>query len=226
MSSIGMFALFYSVTSSGNNEKSSSTNTMQSSRSTGIYSSSKELFQRFFLGHHAKTKSTLSEEAESGDEGSVNSWLREGANPNELDTYGCTPLLNASALGRLQAVKNLVQSGAEINKTGPFKYTALHAAAQNGHQEVVSYLLRNGADINSQNDDHDTPMHLSLRSHHIEIVYMLLRNGGNSRILGFSSKSCIEVARDLGFNDLTETLKNYNLSIGSHSFTAPSNLSS
>jgi len=123
MSSVGMFALFYSVTSSSNTEKSStstSTNTLQSSRSTGIYSSSKELFQRFFLGHHAKTKSTLSEEAESGDEGSVSSWLREGANPNELDAYGCTPLLNASALGRLQAVKNLVQSGAEINKTGSY----------------------------------------------------------------------------------------------------------
>ena len=117
MSSIGMFALFYSVTSSGNVDNKPSAS-LQSSRSTGIYSSSKELFQRYFLGHHAKTKATLAEEAESGDEGSVNSWLREGANPNEMDAYGCTPLLNASALGRLQAVKNLVQSGAEINKTG------------------------------------------------------------------------------------------------------------
>ena len=132
------------------------------------------------------------------------------------------PVINLNLFSLFEYILSIISK----HYIGPFKYTALHAAAQNGHQEVVSYLLRNGADINSQNDDHDTPMHLSLRSHHIEIVYMLLRNGGNSRILGFSSKSCIEVARDLGFNDLTETLKNYNLSIGSHSFTAPSNLSS
>jgi len=89
-----------------------------------------ETFNRLVFGIHSKTKRTLAEEAESGDELSVNSWIRDGTDPNEVDAYGYTPLLNASANGRLKAVKNLIKNGADINKTGPFGYTPLHAAAQ------------------------------------------------------------------------------------------------
>ena len=41
-----------------------------------------------------------------------------------------TPLLNAAANGRLEAVKNLIKNGASINMTGPYNYTALLAASQ------------------------------------------------------------------------------------------------
>ena len=83
-----------------------------------------------FFGYVGKTKRSISEEAESGDESSVGVWLREGADPNELDNYGYTPLINASANGRLRAVQNLVKFGADVNMAGPYGYTALHAAAQ------------------------------------------------------------------------------------------------
>jgi uncharacterized protein len=228
MNSVGMFALFYStVTPNQSTETKLEKQTpVASASSPNLYSymsSSREVFQRYVLGVHAKTKRSLAEEAESGDEGSVNSWLREGADPNEQDSYGYTPLINASALGRLNAVKQLVQSGADINRTGPFGFSAMQAAAQNGHREVVSYLLRNGADINLQNSDLDTSMHLAIRAQRIEIVYMLLRNGANPRIEGFNRKNCIQCAQDCGLNDLAETLRNYNLSTGYHSsFSSPS----
>lgn len=74
---------------------------------------------------------------------------------------------------------------------------------------MVTYLLRNGADINAQNEDNDTPMHLALRAHKIEIVYQLLSSGGNSRVIGFNGKDCIECAKDSGFMDLAKILKNY-----------------
>lgn len=83
-----------------------------------------------FFGYHEKTKRSISEEAESGDEISVSVWLKEGANPNELDNYGYTPLLNASANGRFKAVQNLIKFGADVNMAGPYGYTPLHAAAQ------------------------------------------------------------------------------------------------
>ena len=136
MNSVGMFALFYSTVTpnqSTNETKLEKQTPVASASSPNLYSymsSSREVFQRYVLGVHAKTKRSLAEEAESGDEGSVNSWLREGADPNEPDSYGYTPLINASALGRLNAVKQLVQSGADINRTGPFGFSAMQAAAQ------------------------------------------------------------------------------------------------
>lgn len=99
----------------------------------GLYSymsSPSEAIQRYLLGYHAKTKRSLAEEAECGDETSVCSWIRDGCDPNELDAYGYTPLLNAAALGRLNAVVELIRNGADINKAGPFGFTPMHAAAQ------------------------------------------------------------------------------------------------
>lgn len=195
-----------------------------SSTAPGLYSymtSPKQVFERYVFGYHFKTKRTLSEEAECGDEISVNTWIKEGYDPDELDAYGYTPLLNASTLGRINAVAELIKNGANVNKKGPFGFTPLHAAAQGGHREVVIELLKNGADINALNEDHDTPMHLALRSQQIEIVYMLLRNGGSSKIQGFMKKDCVQLAKDYGLIDLARTLKNYNPSIGLHAQSAP-----
>ncbi len=42
------------------------------------------------------TKRTLSEEAECGSPESLSDWLKKGADVNEVDPYGYTPLVNAS----------------------------------------------------------------------------------------------------------------------------------
>lgn len=215
MTSLGMCALFYSITSPDElttNNHSVTKLQRSSSTSPKLYSympSPKQTFRHYILGAHAKTKRSLAEEAESGDDHSVNTWIRDGCDPNEADAYGYSPLINASIFGRMLCVRELVQNGADVNKLGPFGFSPLHAAAQNGHADVVTYLLRNGADINAQNQDNDTPMHLALRANLIEIVYQLLRSGGSSRILGFNGKTCIECAEDSGLVDLAKILKNY-----------------
>jgi hypothetical protein len=49
------------------------------------------------LGMNAKTtKRSLSEEAECGTPESLTEWLRQGSDPNEVDAYGYTPLVNCS----------------------------------------------------------------------------------------------------------------------------------
>ena len=126
-----MFSIFFAtISSEAPNSKSVSLRKKQkaSSLSSYIYHPS-ETIKRLF-GVHSKTKRSLAEEAESGDELSVSCWIRAGANPNEYDAYGYTPLLNAAANGRLAAVKNLIKNGAAVNMTGPYNYTALLAASQ------------------------------------------------------------------------------------------------
>jgi ankyrin repeat protein len=216
MSSIGMCALFASITPSPTYNRSISAN-------PAVYSfNPRQAIRRYVFGLHDKTKRSLAEEAESGDEVSVASWIREGVDPNECDAYGYSPLLNAAAMGRLGAVKELIKNGADVNKCGPYGYTPLHAAAQNGYREVVSLLLKNGANINAQNEEHNTSLHLALRAIRIEIVYMLVRNGGDVRIKGFMGKDCIQVARECGLIDMAQTLsRRSDASIGYHPYSAP-----
>jgi len=174
-----------------------------------IMSHPRTTIQRFLFGMHQKTKRTLAEEVESGDETSVGSWIQDGCNPNEVDSYGYTPLINAAANGRINALVELLKNSADVNMTGPFGYTALHASAQNGHREIVSLLLAtNRCDINVQNEDGDTPMHLALAANRIEIVFLLLRHGSNVEIKGFGNKNCVQFAQDLGLKDIAERLEN------------------
>lgn len=144
MSSIGMCALFFgSITPVNSSDESSSKPEivhkkppMVINRSISIspnfysFPSPRDVISRYLFGYHNKTKRSLAEEAESGDEISVCSWIKDGCDPNELDAYGYTPLLNACALGRLAAVCELIKNGADVNKPGPFGFTPLHAAAQ------------------------------------------------------------------------------------------------
>ena len=94
--------------------------------------SPRDVIARYVFGVRPmhKTKRCLAEEAECGDEVSVSAWIKDGVDPDELDHYGYTPLLNAAVLGRINAVESLLKSGAEVNRPGPFGFTPLHAAAQ------------------------------------------------------------------------------------------------
>ena len=97
----------------------------------GLFTSPREAIHRLLFGYHNKTKRTLSEEAECGDEVSVCTWIKnDGVNPNETDAYGYTPLLNATVVGRVNAVNELIKNGADVNQPGPYGFTPLHAAAQ------------------------------------------------------------------------------------------------
>lgn len=83
------------------------------------------------LGLTAKpTKRSLSEEAECGSPDSLREWLRQGSDPNEVDAYGYTPLVNACLRGCKRSVTVLMANGANVNMKAMHGYTPLHAAAQ------------------------------------------------------------------------------------------------
>ncbi len=150
MASIGMLSLLAPST----NSPLKSTSNMPDHLRGAIALSPGLALRRFFFGVHEKTKRTLAEEAECGDETSLSEWIRDGiyrrlvvcnvffhprsisilfakgSDPNECDAYGYTPLLNAAALGRLSAVEELIKNGANIDLKGPYGFSALHAAAQ------------------------------------------------------------------------------------------------
>jgi ankyrin repeat protein len=76
--------------------------------------------------------------------------LDSGANIEDRDDHGHTPLHLAAEAGNMEIVRMLITHGAQVNAltivhgTG-INYTPVDAAASRGHLEVTKYLSQNGA---------------------------------------------------------------------------------
>ncbi|MEV2191902.1 ankyrin repeat domain-containing protein [Streptomyces phaeochromogenes] len=94
----------------------------------------------------------------AGDTTRVKASLRAGANPEQADSDGTTPLYVASVNGEAQIARLLLTAGAspdaESSGLGS-DGTPLCAAACWGHTETVRELLAHGADPNLH-EDHGT----------------------------------------------------------------------
>ena len=72
--------------------------------------------------------------------------VQQGADKDNGDFNGWTPLWCASMNGFLDVAQYLVEQGATLDKTDRDGWTSLAAAAIYGHLEVCRYLLEQGAD--------------------------------------------------------------------------------
>ncbi|KAJ3160024.1 hypothetical protein HDU86_001289 [Geranomyces michiganensis] len=116
--------------------------------------------------------------------GSVRVW-REDDNDENFDI---TPLMNAAANGKLEAVKLLLAHEADVNaQVGPtsvasdfiyeearYATTALCVAARNGHGDICKDLLDAGADPHRNTD---LAIHLASYYGHVDVVRMFLDAG-------------------------------------------------
>ena len=90
--------------------------------------------------------------------------MHHGANV-DAEVYRGTALAWAAAVGRTDAIRQLVAHGADPDRRGTFggpahgeEVTALHLAAQNGDLETIAVLLELGADRSLQDAlYHGTP---------------------------------------------------------------------
>ena len=79
---------------------------------------------------------------------SVNVLLKNGAQFEEPNSAGFSPLHIAAQEGHLSVVKRLVGgAGAKVDVLNRDRDTPLYWAAYNGHTEVVQYLVRAGNDF-------------------------------------------------------------------------------
>jgi hypothetical protein len=71
--------------------------------------------------------------------------LAEGAQLEETDSQGWTPLFHAAHRGDFPMVQLLIGAGADVNHGSENGFTALFSAVLSGHVEIVKELLRVGA---------------------------------------------------------------------------------
>ncbi len=119
--------------------------------------------------------------AARGDTSVIRRMLDYGADIDQRNAAGRTPLAEAAKSGQLKAVKLLLDEGAEVNiydtESG---FTPLHSAAQKNHPAVVRRLLAAGANVNARNQWNQTPLwQAAWQAWHgnTEIAHILIAHG-------------------------------------------------
>jgi hypothetical protein len=75
----------------------------------------------------------------------IHALLAAGADVDDKDGAGWTPLFDAALTGNSEIVEALLSAGADVNMRTPSGWTALKEAQMRGNQNVVERLLRAGA---------------------------------------------------------------------------------
>jgi ankyrin repeat protein len=112
----------------------------------------------------------------------IKSMIRAGADPNQMDKDGWTPLHHAALTSdNAEIIKTLVDSGADVNHQNSNGRTPLFAAAEgSSHSSIIHALANSGANVNHQNKNGSTPIFFAARaSKHPEIIHALVDRGAD-----------------------------------------------
>ena len=115
--------------------------------------------------------SELHDALSSADQARVVALLRDGADIEEYNSHGWTPLMAASMHGQVDLARLLLNHGADLHAVNAEGKAAIHYAAMRGGAEAVRLLVRLGADANAV----DTfggyaPLHLAAAHCNREII--------------------------------------------------------
>jgi ankyrin repeat protein len=100
-----------------------------------------------------------------------------GADINQQNNDGYTPLMKAIFLNQKEIAELLLDHGADINQQNKRGQTALIEAVLWGNKEIIELLLSRGADIDHTNKDGQTALIKAARWGNKEIIELLLSRG-------------------------------------------------
>ena len=122
--------------------------------------------------------------------------LQAGADVNESDEFGVTPLMEAASQGRSECVRHLIKEGADVNRLDRDGNSALVYSVMEGNRDCVSILLDAGADVNINYDS--VPLLLAAALARPKCLQVLLESGADVNIVNRDGNTALMLAAYLG----------------------------
>lgn len=120
-------------------------------------------------------------------------FVHYGADVNQVNQFGETPLTLAAFRGNREAIEYLISQGAQINVENN-KYSPLHYASFGGHNDIINYLINNGANLNAKSPNGSTPLMMAVYEGQIESMQILLNAGADPNIANERGERAFEWA--------------------------------
>ncbi len=149
--------------------------------------------------------------------GDVKAAILSGADINQRDSIGYTPLMHAAVNGSEDIVKYLCENNADLNIQNCTHWTAVTLAARYKKLSCVKILIESGADINQRGRNGWTPLMYAAVNGSEDLVKYLCENNANLNIQNcthwtavtlaarYNKPSCLEVLIKAGADVFLKT---------------------
>lgn len=157
-----------------------------------------------FLGFISSLYSqSLFDAATKGDEDLATRLIKGGADPNNTNNTGSSPLILACRFGHLNVVRVLLNNGAKIEepKTPKGRTPLMVACAYSSGITIIKLLVEKGANINATANDKSTPLMLAARMAKADVVEYLVSKGADVNAKDASGLTALDYARTWQYID-------------------------
>jgi hypothetical protein len=118
-----------------------------------------------------------------GDSADLFNHIALGADVNEMDKRGWTPLLHAAVRGKTECAEVLIAKGAKLDPRDGTQKTPLHYAADRGFADMVMLLVESGADLGAQDDEGWSPLHYAAEKDKVDVAAYLIEQGAEVNMI-------------------------------------------
>jgi ankyrin repeat protein len=136
-------------------------------------------FALAFLAATAHAQSALADRIQAGDRKAALAMIAAGADVNQTQPDGSTPLHWAAYRVDRELVNALLRKGARAKVVNRYGASPLAESVKVANAELVGMLLEAGADANVANEDGQTPLMLAARTGNVVVAERLVRQGAN-----------------------------------------------